>query len=130
HANVPGPERIVVDERAVRTHRCLGNTVHDRERRLDRRRCRLCLRCRREQHRTDELFGMAVRDPRQCIPERDHLALFCQADPAVLCCGGHRGDREIRATAAPADRAAAAMEETEVDVMLATYAAEYVLRAI
>src|SRR5690606_30721800 len=84
----------------------------------------------REQLRTHELFRVPVREAFQRIPERDHLTLLGYAKPAIVCRRRHRGNGEVGATPAAAHGAAATVEQTEIDVVLATDAAEAVLRAV
>ena len=70
---------------------------------------------RREQDRRRQLLELAQRDRRVGVVGGDHLALLGQLEAAVDRARGLGEDRPVRRSATPADRAAAAVEQGQLE---------------
>ena len=107
---------VVVDERPIRLARGRGELVEDRRPGVDRAgQARDVLGCRGEKNGAGHLLEMAAGDGHVGVVGRDDLALLGQLEPAVDRARGLAEDRPVRRSPAAADRAAAAVEEGQLD---------------
>src|SRR5690606_15402170 len=83
-----------------------------------------------DEHRAHQLLEVAPRDLREGVAEGDHLALLGQTDPSIVSDPGHGEDRLVGAPAPASDGATATAEQTEIDIVLATYLAQTALRLV
>ena len=116
--------RVVPDEVAVGAHRRPRERVHHLAARLSR-----VARNRGEQRRRDGALEVAIRKTGEAVLERDRLALLGQLQPSRGRVRRLREDRGPRRPAAAARRAAAAVEDRQLDAAGVREHGEPLLRA-